>query len=92
VIGAERFLTTANRQHPHILPLSDSGQADHVLHYVMPFVRGARREGIDSDPLSGGRSMSNVVSLSLRLSDLAGRLQAFRDIDDSDLNDRDAFQ
>jgi serine/threonine protein kinase len=32
VIGAERFLaeikTTANLQHPHILPLFDSGEAD----------------------------------------------------------------
>lgn len=46
VIGAERFLTeirtTANLQHPHILPLFDSGQADHFLYYVMPFVRGNR--------------------------------------------------
>src|SRR5204863_2024382 len=41
VIGAERFLseirTTANLQHPHILPLFDSGQADSFLFYVMPF-------------------------------------------------------
>jgi serine/threonine-protein kinase len=44
VIGAERFLseikTTANLQHPHILPLHDSGQADSFLFYVMPFVAG----------------------------------------------------
>jgi serine/threonine-protein kinase len=44
VIGAERFLseikTTANLQHPHILPLHDSGQADSFLFYVMPFVQG----------------------------------------------------
>ena len=44
VIGAERFLseikTTANLQHPHILPLFDSGEADGVLYYVMPFVEG----------------------------------------------------
>jgi len=44
VIGAERFLaeikTTANLQHPHILPLHDSGQADGFLFYVMPFVEG----------------------------------------------------
>ena len=34
VVGAERFLaeieTTANLQHPHILPLFDSGEADTV--------------------------------------------------------------
>jgi len=44
VIGAERFLaeikTTANLQHPHILPLFDSGQADSFLFYVMPYVEG----------------------------------------------------
>ena len=44
VLGAERFLreikTTANLQHPHILPLFDSGEADGLLYYVMPFVEG----------------------------------------------------
>ncbi len=44
IIGAERFLaeirTTANLQHPHILPLFDSGEADGFLFYVMPYVEG----------------------------------------------------
>ncbi|MEO5824971.1 MAG: protein kinase [Gemmatimonadales bacterium] len=44
VIGAERFLseikTTANLQHPHILPLFDSGASDSFLFYVMPYVEG----------------------------------------------------
>jgi Tol biopolymer transport system component/tRNA A-37 threonylcarbamoyl transferase component Bud32 len=44
VIGAERFLAeiklTANLQHPHILPLFDSGEADGYLFYVMPFIDG----------------------------------------------------
>jgi len=44
VIGAERFLseikTTANLQHPHILALHDSGEADGFLFYVMPFIEG----------------------------------------------------
>ena len=44
VIGAERFLAeiklTANLQHPHILPLFDSGEADSYLFYVMPFIAG----------------------------------------------------
>ena len=31
---------TANLQHPHILPLLDSGEADGLLYYVMPFVAG----------------------------------------------------
>ncbi|MDH4349202.1 MAG: serine/threonine protein kinase, partial [Gemmatimonadota bacterium] len=44
VIGAERFLaeikTTANLQHPHILPLHDSGETDGFLFYVMPYIEG----------------------------------------------------
>ena len=44
VVGAERFLaeikTTANLQHPHILPLFDSGEAGSFLFYVMPYVEG----------------------------------------------------
>ncbi|MEP6591786.1 MAG: protein kinase [Gemmatimonadota bacterium] len=44
VLGADRFVveikTTAALQHPHILPLFDSGTADHQLFYVMPFVQG----------------------------------------------------
>jgi serine/threonine-protein kinase len=43
-IGAERFLaeihTTAKLQHPHILPLFDSGAAEGQLYYVMPLVEG----------------------------------------------------
>jgi serine/threonine-protein kinase len=43
-LGADRFLaeikTTAKLQHPHILPLLDSGAADTLLYYVMPYVRG----------------------------------------------------
>ena len=44
VIGAERFVqeikTTAHLQHPNILPLFDSGEADSFLYYVMPHVEG----------------------------------------------------
>ena len=44
VIGAGRFLaeirTTANLQHPHILPLHDSGEAEGTVFYVMPFIDG----------------------------------------------------
>ena len=44
VVGGARFIaeirTTANLQHPHILPLFDSGEADGVLWYAMPFVEG----------------------------------------------------
>ncbi len=44
VLGADRFLseirTTARLQHPHILPLLDSGDAGGLLYYVMPLVTG----------------------------------------------------
>ncbi|TFH55417.1 MAG: serine/threonine protein kinase, partial [Gemmatimonadales bacterium] len=44
VLGAERFVveikTTASLQHPHILPLFDSGTADRFLYYVMPYIEG----------------------------------------------------
>src|SRR5687767_5734057 len=44
VLGPERFLKeielTASLQHPHILPLFDSGSADGQLFYVMPFIDG----------------------------------------------------
>ena len=47
VLGAERFVqeieTTAALQHPHILPLFDSGAADGFLFYVMLFIDGAQR-------------------------------------------------
>jgi len=43
-LGPERFLseirTTARLQHPHILPLLDSGEASGLLYYVMPLVTG----------------------------------------------------
>ncbi|MEO7966465.1 MAG: protein kinase [Gemmatimonadaceae bacterium] len=43
-VGAERFLReiklTAALQHPHILPLYDSGDANGTVYYVMPFVEG----------------------------------------------------
>src|SRR5205809_3663384 len=48
-LGGDRFLaeikTTARLQHPHILPLLDSGEADGHLFYVMPFVPGETLRG-----------------------------------------------
>ncbi|MBC7790044.1 MAG: protein kinase [Anaerolineae bacterium] len=44
LLGTERFLReiklVANLQHPHILPLYDSGEAEGALYYVMPYVPG----------------------------------------------------
>jgi len=44
LLGSERFLReieiAATLQHPHILPLFDSGQVNGLLYYVMPFAEG----------------------------------------------------
>jgi serine/threonine-protein kinase len=58
VIGAERFLAeikvTANLQHPHILPLHDSGEAGSFLYYVMPYVEGETlRDKLDREKQLG---------------------------------------
>ncbi|MGE0442102.1 MAG: protein kinase [Gemmatimonadales bacterium] len=43
-LGGERFLAEirvmATLQHPHLLPLFDSGEADGLLFYVMPYLEG----------------------------------------------------
>jgi serine/threonine-protein kinase len=54
VLGADRFVqeikTTASLQHPHILPLFDSGEADSFLYYVMPYIEGETlREKLDRE-------------------------------------------
>ena len=61
-VGAERFLReiriAANLSHPHIVPLHDSGVAEGLLYYTMPWIDGEslgarlRREG--SLPLEEG--------------------------------------
>ena len=54
VLGVDRFLAeikvTANLQHPNLLPLFDSGEADGLLFYVMPFVDGeSLRERVERE-------------------------------------------
>src|SRR6188508_3877209 len=43
-VGSERFLREINiaaqLQSPHILPMLESGEADGLLYYVMPYVQG----------------------------------------------------
>ena len=53
-LGAERFLheieIVAGLQHPHILPLYESGEADGLLYYVMPFAEGeSLRQRLDRE-------------------------------------------
>ena len=60
VLGADRFLseirTTARLQHPHILPLLDSGDAGGLLYYVMPLVTGETlRARLDTRTATPGR-------------------------------------
>ncbi len=54
ILGGERFLkeieVTANLQHPHILPLYDSGKADTFLFFVTPFIEGeSLRDKLDRE-------------------------------------------
>src|SRR5688572_22163937 len=54
VLGTDRFLSeisvTANLQHPNLLPLFDSGEAEGLLFYVMPYIEGeSLRDRLDRD-------------------------------------------
>src|SRR6476646_8861258 len=68
-LGIERFLREirieARLQHPHILPLYDSGAADGLLYYVMPYVEGETlRERIQREkqlPLSDALQITREV-------------------------------
>src|SRR5262249_33321401 len=70
VLGAERFFAeiqvTANLQHPNLLPLFDSGEADGLLFYVMPFVDGeslrARLERERQLPVDEAIRMATAVA------------------------------
>jgi serine/threonine-protein kinase len=72
-IGPERFLNeikvTANLQHPHILPLYDSGSADGLLYYVMPYVQGeSLRQRLERErqlPIDEAMGIARVVASAL---------------------------
>ncbi len=72
-LGAERFLreieTAARLNHPHILPLYDSGTADGFLYYVMPYVRGeSLRHRLDRDrqlPIEEALTITQDVAAAL---------------------------
>jgi tetratricopeptide (TPR) repeat protein/TolB-like protein len=59
-VGPDRFLReieiAAKLQHPHIVPVYDSGQANGLLYYVMPFVAGEslRERLVGTGPLPPG--------------------------------------
>ena len=71
VLGAERFVveikTTASLQHPHILPLFDSGEAGGFLFYVMPFIDAAGAR-LAASSESDSASVSSISRCSVILS------------------------
>jgi serine/threonine-protein kinase len=73
-IGAERFereiRMAAKLQHPHILSLYDSGEADGLLFYVMPFVRGeSLRDRIERE---GMLPIDDAIGITLEVADALG--------------------
>src|SRR5438094_551323 len=72
-LGPERFLReiqiAASLQHPHILPLYDSGQAGGLLYYVMPYVEGEslrrRLEREKQLPLDDALEVARAVAAAL---------------------------
>nr|MDQ3081550.1 protein kinase [Gemmatimonadota bacterium] len=72
-LGPERFLReiklAARLNHPHILPLFDSGNADSFLYYVMPYIEGeSLRERLDRDnQLSVGEAVRHAKSIASAL-------------------------
>jgi serine/threonine-protein kinase len=85
-LGAERFLAeiqvTANLQHPNILPLYDSGQADAFLYYVMPYIEGeSLRDTLDREKqLSVERTIEIAKAVAAALAFAHGRGVLHRDI------------
>ncbi|MGD2154887.1 MAG: protein kinase, partial [Gemmatimonadales bacterium] len=73
-LGAERFLReikiTANLNHPHILPLLDSGEAGGALFYVMPYVEGeSLRDRLNRE---GRFSVDEALDLAAEIADALG--------------------
>ena len=70
MLGADRFLreirVTAQLQHPHILPLHDSGAAGDLLYYVMPLIKGeSLRERLDRErqlPVTAAVSITTAIA------------------------------
>ena len=85
-IGRDRFLreirVTAGLSHPHILPLFDSGDADGLLFYVMPFVEGMtlRQRLTTREPLPLDEVRKIVRDVADALSYAASRGVVHRDI------------
>jgi serine/threonine-protein kinase len=73
-LGLGRFIQeieiVAGLQHPHILPLLDSGEADGFLYYVMPYVEGdSLRERLQRE---GEFPVSTTVRILTEIADALG--------------------
>ncbi|HJQ12035.1 MAG TPA: protein kinase [Gemmatimonadaceae bacterium] len=72
-LGSERFLreikVAARLNHPHILPLFDSGEAQGILYYVMPYVEGETlRERLDRQhqlPIDDSLHLARAIASAL---------------------------
>ena len=70
-LGADRFLRevqiAAQLNHPHILPMHDSGEADGLLYYVMPYVEGETlKEKLERD---GAMPMDDALRLAREIAE-----------------------
>ena len=80
VLGADRFLAeikvTANLRHPNLLPLFDSGEADGLLFYVMPYIEGQTlRQRLTAErqlPLSEVTRLTGLLAGALDYAHAAG--------------------
>ncbi len=77
-IGAERFereiKLAAKLQHPHILGLYDSGDADGLLYYVMPFVKGeSLRDRINREKML---PIDDAIRITLEVASALGHAHA----------------
>ena len=85
VLGAERFVveikTTAALQHPHILPLFDSGTAEGFLYYVMPYIQGETlRTKLDRETQLG---IDEAVRITSDVAEKDGALTRVADLSDA---------
>jgi eukaryotic-like serine/threonine-protein kinase len=73
-LGADRFereiRVSAKLQHPHILSLFDSGTADGLFFYVMPFVKGeSLRDRLDRENML---PVDDAIGITLEVADALG--------------------
>ena len=84
--ATRRFLDeiriAARLQHPHIVPVYDSGEADGLVYFVMPFIEGETlRQRMDRDaPLPVAEALGIVRDVADALAHAHGRGIVHRDI------------